>query len=147
MDKIILGGIIGFFAATGQYFITNYFQNKKEKKKFYREKLEEIFILTDKTQHKILTTQTSILNDNIKPTGEFDNSSSKLSMLIQYYAPDIEKEYQEYLKVWANVGQYLISDVFKKEKNQEEYVAKMQTYNQAYLNFKKIIRNEANKYI
>ena len=147
MDKILLGGLIGFGAAVGQYFITSFFQNRKEKKKFYREKLEDIFTLTDKTQHTIYSSRTNMLNKDIKSTGKFDDSNSKLAMLIQYYTPNIEKEFQEYLKVWANVGQYLVSDIIGQELKQDEFIQQMQNYDKAYIKFKKSIREEAQKYI
>ncbi len=147
MGNIILGAILGFLVAVSKDIVNYYFQNRKEKKKFYREKMEEIFTLTDKTQHTIYTSQTNILNKDIKSTGKFDDSNSKLAMLIQYYAPNIEKEFQDYLKIWANVGQYLVSGTIGKDLKQDKYVKQMQEYNKAYLKFKKCIREEAQKYI
>ena len=147
MENIILGAILGFLVAVSKDIINYYFQNKKEKKKFYREKMEEIFTLTDKTQHTIYTSQTNILNKEIKSTGKFDDSNSRLAMLIQYYTPDIDKEFQDYLKIWANIGQYLVSGTISKDLTQDVYVKQMQEYNEAYLKFKKSIRNEASKYV
>jgi hypothetical protein len=141
MENIILGAIVGFLVAISKDIINYYFQNKKEQKKFYREKLEEIFTLTDKTQHTIYTLQTNILNQDIKSTGKFDDSNSKLAMLIQYYTPNIEKEFQDYLIIWANAGHYLVNSTVNKNLNQIE------EYNEAYLKFKKIIREEAKRYI
>ena len=147
MENIILGAILGFLVAISKDIINYYFQNKKEQKKLYREKLEEIFTLTDKTQHTIYTSQTNILNQNIKSTGKFDDSNSKLAMLIQYYAPNIEKEFQNYLTIWANVGHHLVNSTVNKNLNQNEHLKEMQEYNEAYLKFKKCIREEAKKYI
>ena len=47
MDKILLGGLIGFVAAVGQNLITSFFQNKKEKNKLFTEKLEELLELSE----------------------------------------------------------------------------------------------------
>jgi hypothetical protein len=147
VGNIILGAILGFLVAISKDIINYYFKNKKEQKKFYREKLEEIFTLTDKTQHTIYTSQTNILNDDIKSTGKFDDSNSKLAMLIYYYAPDIEKEFQDYLQMWANVGHYLVNSTINENLDQNEHLKQMQKYNEAYLEFKKCIREEAQKYI
>lgn len=146
MENIIIGGIIGFFAATGKDLILKFFQNKKETKQFYRIKIEEIFYLTDKTFDKIIRMQPQLLDSNHTTSYDFDDTSSKLSMLIQFYAIELENPYKEYITVLTSTATYLTNGVLQNHDN-SEFVEKMKFYSTEYQKFKRLIRNEANKYI
>ena len=134
MENIIIGGILGFFAAVFKDFVTMCFQNKRENKKFQREKMEEIFLLIDKTQHTIYTTQAIILNNNIFSKGEYDSSISRLSMLIKYYAKDIEEQYKEYVKIYDEVRNYLEVSIKNKKMEMKDLVINIQEQDKEYIN-------------
>ena len=126
--------------------ILKFFTNKKEKKQFYRTKIEEIFYLTDKAFDNIIRTQQKILDTNHTVSYNFDDTSSKLSMLIQFYAIDIEEAYKTYIQVLTSTGTYLTDGVLKKHDN-SQLQEKMKFYFSEHQKFKKLIRQEANKHI
>ena len=90
--------------------------------------------------------QQKILDTNHTVSYNFDDTSSKLSMLIQFYAIDIEEAYKEYVKVLTSTGTYLTDGALQKHDN-SQLEEKMQFYFSAHQKFKKLIRQEANKYI
>ncbi len=133
-------------AATSQAFILKYYQEKKELKKFNRQKIEEIYYLTDKAFDKIIRLPQNLLNNEKKTSDKFDDTASKLSMLIQFYAPCLESDYKEYIDCYVDIGNYMTDKVMKKNDN-SQLEQKMKNYVSKHQNFKMKIKIEAIKFI
>ncbi|PHO11140.1 hypothetical protein CPG37_01465 [Malaciobacter canalis] len=103
MDLLTLGigGLIGFLSAIGKDFLLEQSKNKIKTKDFKREKLEEIFILMDKVSQESLKP--------LKYKGSLDGIGAKLGMTIRFYFPDLNKDYQDFLKVFQEVTQKTIT--------------------------------------
>jgi hypothetical protein len=103
MDLLTLGigGLIGFLSAIGKDFLLEQSKNKIKTKDFKREKLEEIFILMDKVSQESLKP--------LKYKGSLDGIGAKLGMTIRFYFPDLNKDYQDFLKVFQDVTQKTIT--------------------------------------
>lgn len=97
MDLLTLGigGLIGFLSAIGKDFLLEQSKNKIKTKDFKRQKLEEIFILMDKVSQESLKP--------LKYKGSLDGIGAKLGMTIRFYFPDLNKDYQDFLKVFQDV--------------------------------------------
>jgi len=135
-------------AATGQALLLKYYQEKKELKKFNRQKIEEIYYLTDKAFDKIIRLPQNLLNNEKKVSYEFDDTASKLSMLIQFYVPFIEPDYKEYIDCYVDIGNYITNSVMKMKKNDNsEFEQKLKNYASKHQDFKMKIRTEAIKFI
>jgi len=90
--------------------------------------------------------QQKILDANHTVSYSFDDTSSKLSMLIQFYAIDIEESYKTYIQVLTATGTYLTDGALQKHDN-SQLQEKMQFFFSEHQKFKKLIRQEANKHI
>jgi hypothetical protein len=146
VENLIIGGLIGFFAAIGKDLIVKWIDNKKEKKKFHREKIEEIFRLVDKASDELVRLPTRMADQNAKISYNFDDSNSRLAMLIQFYASNLEGSYHEYLMTYKDTHMYLI-DMVSKKNDGNDFITIMPQYFEKYKALKKMIRNEAKKYL
>lgn len=142
----MIGGLIGFFAAVGKDLIVKWIDNKKEMKKFHREKIEEIFRLVDKASDELVRLPTRMVDSNTQVSYDFDDCSSRLAMLIQFYAPNLEVNYHEYLMTYKNTHMYLI-DMVSKQNDGSDFITIMSQYFEKYKAFKQMIRDEAKKYL
>ena len=96
-----LGGLIGFLSAIGKDFILESTKNKVKIKNFKREKLEEIFILMDK-----------VTQETIKPLkykNSLDGVGAKLGMIIRFYFPELNEDYNKFLQIFQKVSQKTIT--------------------------------------
>ena len=92
-----IGGLIGFLSATGKDFILENTKNKVKKKNLKREKLEEIFILMDK-----------VTQETIKPLkykNSLDGVGEKLGMIIRFYFPELNEDYNKFLQIFQKISQ------------------------------------------
>ena len=79
-------------------FVDSRMENKKQKEKekqFKREKLEEIFSLLDKVNKNAMN-PIQLYDANV--------DSTKLTMLIRFYFPNINDEYQKFVNEYVEVG-------------------------------------------
>lgn len=150
MNEIILGGIIGFLAATGKDLIVKLLDQKREKALLYKSKLEEIFILTDTLHNKVLKLPAFLLDNNQKANHTIDETGSKLAMIIQLYFPHIEQNYQDYLKINFDTAffliQYSTDQEFKNKTDETIYLNIMNSYQEKYLLFKQTLQDTAQMY-
>ncbi len=99
MDLLTLGigGLIGFLSAIGKDFILENTKNKVKIKSFKREKLVEVFILMDK-----------VTQETIKPLkykNSLDGVGAKLGMIIRFYFPELNEDYNKFLQIFQKISQ------------------------------------------
>jgi hypothetical protein len=93
---IFIGGFIGFISAIGKDWLIENKKQKNKKQEFKKEKLEEIYILI----YKIFK---SSIDPTIKSLNiEYDDA--KLSMLIKFYFPNLEEQFNKYIQVVSNIN-------------------------------------------
>jgi hypothetical protein len=137
MDLVTLGigGLIGFLSAIGKDFLLESSKNKNKIKELKKEKLEEIFILMDK-----------VFQESLKPLkykGSLDGVGAKLGMTIRFYFPDLNQDYQKFLKVYLNVTQKTMTLDNEINLSQED----IDTFYKAYGLFIDKIVLESKKYV
>jgi hypothetical protein len=110
-------------------------QVKIKIKEFKKEKLEEIFILMDKVSQESLKP--------LKYKGSLDGVGAKLGMTIRFYFPDLNQDYQKFLKVYQNVTQKTMTLDDKINLSQED----ISTFYKAYGLFIDKIVLESKKYV
>jgi hypothetical protein len=96
-----VGGLIGFLSAIGKDFFLEHNKNKIKIKDFKRQRLEEIFILMDK-----------VTQETIKPLkykNSLDGVGAKLGMIIRFYFPELNEDYNEFLQIFQEVSQKTIT--------------------------------------
>ena len=98
---LLIGGLIGFLSAIGKDFLLENSRNKIKTKDFKRQTLEEVFILMDKVSQESLKP--------LKYKGSLDGIGAKLGMTIRFYFPDLNKDYQDFLKVYQDITQKTIT--------------------------------------
>jgi hypothetical protein len=107
-----MGGLLGFLSAVGKDFILEKSKNKLRTKDFKRQKLEEIFILIN-----IVSQETG---KPLKYQGSLDGVGAKIGMLVRFYFPHLNNDYNEFIKVFKqtslrtlelNEGEPLSTDV------------------------------------
>ncbi len=94
---LLIGGLIGFLSAIGKDFFLEHNKNKIKIKDFKRQKLEEIFILMDK-----------VTQETIKPLkykNSLDGAGAKLGMIIRFYFPELNEDYNKFLQIFQKVSQ------------------------------------------
>ncbi len=103
MDLLTLGagGLIGFLSAVGKDFFLEYNKNKIKIKDFKRQKLEEIFILMDKISQEAIKP--------LKYKNSLDGVGAKLGMIIRFYFPELNEDYNEFLQIFQKVSQKTIT--------------------------------------
>ena len=94
---LVIGGLIGFLSAIGKDFLLE----QSKIKDFKRQKLEEIFILMDKVFQESLMP--------LKYKGSLDGVGAKLGMTIRFYFPDLNKDYQDFLKIFQEITRKTIT--------------------------------------
>lgn len=93
---LLIGGLVGFLSAIGKDFLLENSKNKLKTKDFKRQKLEEIFILMDK-----------VLQETVKPLrykGPLDGIGAKIGMLVQFYFPHLNGDYNKYIQVFQETS-------------------------------------------
>ena len=142
MDNLLIGGMIGFLSAIGKDLIMKYFDSKEKTNKFYLVKLEEIFYLTDKLSDNIIKTPMRLADVNSSSSHEYDETASKLAMLIRFYIPNLEEIHKKFITACGDTTKYFID--YSSEKT--DYGEVMKNYFDIYLDFKKQIINESENY-
>jgi hypothetical protein len=137
MDLLTLGigGLIGFLSAVGKDFLLENSKNKIKTKEFKKQKLEEIFILMDKVSQESLKP--------LKYKSSLDGVGAKLGMTIRFYFPDLNQDYQTFLKVYQEITQKTMTMDDKINLSQED----INTFYKAYSLFLDKIVLESKKYI
>ncbi|MGB3751098.1 MAG: hypothetical protein WA945_05980 [Arcobacteraceae bacterium] len=137
MDLVTLGigGLIGFLSAIGKDFLLESSKNKNKIKEFKKLKLEEIFILMDKVSQESLKP--------LKYKGSLDGVGAKLGMTIRFYFPDLNKDYQVFLKVYQSISQKTMTLDDKINLSEED----ISTFCEAYGVFIDKIVLESKKYV
>lgn len=147
MIDLIIGGIIGFGSAVGVNFINNTLTIKKEKKNFYRLKIEEVFLLLNKIDANLFhnSLQLYSISDNSKSFNLVSDEMNSLSMLINFYFPHIETEYSKYMEICNDENIRIFNNLNKSDsKHNGEFNEK---YFIEYSNFKNKVIQESKKYI
>ncbi len=98
MDLLMLGigGLLGFLSAVGKDLLLENSKNRLKTKDFKRQKLEEIFILMDK-----------VSQETVKPLrykGSLDGVGAKIGMLVQFYFPHLNDDYNKYIQVFQETS-------------------------------------------
>jgi len=137
MDLLTLGigGLIGFLSAIGKDFLLENSKNKIKTKEFKKQKLEEIFILMDKVSQESLKP--------LKYKGSLDGVGAKLGMTIRFYFPDLNQDYQTFIKVYQEITQKTMTLDDKINLSQED----INIFYKAYGLFLDKIVLESKKYI
>ena len=94
---LLLGGGIGFLSAIGKDFILEGTKNKNKAKDFKRQRLEDIFILMDKVSQETIKP--------LKYKNSLDGVGAKLGMIIRFYFPQLNEDYNKYLQIFQKVSQ------------------------------------------
>ena len=137
MDLLTLGigGLIGFLSAIGKDFILENTKNKVKIKNFKREKLEEIFILMDK-----------VTQETIKPLkykNSLDGVGAKLGMIIRFYFPELNEDYNKFLQIFQKVSQKTMT----LDKNVTLSTDEITSYYEAHRVFINKVVEESKKYV
>lgn len=99
MDVLVLGigGLIGFLSAVGKDLLLEKSKHRLRTKEFKRQKLEEIFILMDKVSQETIKP--------LKYKGLLDGVGAKLGMIIRFYFPELNDEYNKFLQIFQKISQ------------------------------------------
>lgn len=137
MDLLTLGigGLIGFLSAIGKDFILENTKNKVKIKNFKREKLEEVFILMDK-----------VTQETIKPLkykNSLDGVGAKLGMIIRFYFPELNEDYNKFLQIFQKISQKTMT----LDENMTLSTDEITTYYEAHRGFINKVVEESKKYV
>lgn len=127
---LLSGAFIGFLVSIVKDYISENRKIKVKDKEFKRNKIEETFILLEKTYGNTFHSQ-----DNIYSL-EFD--INKLRMLIEFYFPNLSDDYRRFYNVYY-------SFVLKKNSAQKNFQARDLEFE--FLVFKNKIIEESKKYV
>ncbi|MDD3476400.1 MAG: hypothetical protein PHI38_05995 [Sulfurimonas sp.] len=101
LATLVIGGLIGFLSAIGKDFILENNKKKAKIKDFKRQKLEEIFILMDKVSQETIKP--------LKYKNSLDGVGAKLGMIVRFYFPELNDDYDIFLKVFQTIYQKTIT--------------------------------------
>lgn len=132
---LIVGGLLGFLSAVGKDVLLEKSKNKLKTKDFKRQKLEEIFILMDKVSH-----------ETVKPLryqGSLDGVGAKIGMLIRFYFPHLNDEYNKYIQIF----QETVLRTFELNERESLSTEELTKYYNAHRLFINEVVTESKKYI
>jgi len=100
-SSLIVGAIIGFIISILKDFINNYMKQKNAQQELKRIKLEEAFEVLVKTMENLKRLENKSIEIDL----------NRLRMLIEFYFPELSKEFNKYHNVYINVGQIGVKQV------------------------------------
>lgn len=112
---LILGGLIGFLSAIGKDLLLEKKKNQIKIKDFKRQKLEEIFLLMDQISREAIKP--------LKYKDSLDGVGAKLGMIIRFYFPELNTDYDQFIQVFLSTSQKTITYDDKISLSQEELLA------------------------
>ena len=128
--KIVLGALLSIIVQV----VYNWILNKREDKKIRLQKFEEIFLIVSEIIGQTLDRAIG----KVTPNSENKKMEiSRLHLLISIYAPELEKDYKEFMKL----SQELVSRDF----DREEFVEIQNTFLEKGNGIKEKIANMARK--
>lgn len=133
--SLSIGGLIGFASAIGKDLLLEKSKNKIKIKDFKRQKLEEIFLLMDQ-----LTREAT---KPLKYKGSLDGVGAKLGMIIRFYFPELNTDYDQFIQVFLRTSQKTMTYNESISLSQEE----ISTYYEAHRSFINKVVQKSKKYI
>lgn len=127
---LLSGAIIGFLVSIAKDYISENRKIKVKDKEFKRNKIEETFILLEKTYENTFHFQDNTYNLEV--------DINKLRMLTAFYFPDLSDAYQKFYTVYY-------SFVLKNNSTQKNFQARDLEFE--FLVFRNKIIEESKKYV
>ncbi|MGB2551571.1 hypothetical protein [Campylobacter sp. CCUG 57310] len=104
MAKIFIGALLTIIGQLVYFYATN----KRENKKIKIQKLEEMFLIIGDMVGNSIKYTSALTNPNLESQIP-KNETGKLHLLISVYAPELKKDYEEFMKLFQKITNYAIN--------------------------------------
>ncbi|WP_457744903.1 hypothetical protein [Sulfurimonas sp.] len=144
----IITGIMTILSGISIFFITNYFNQKNENKKFHRQKLEDAFRLSNQIYQNLVIRPSEIINPNIKTISKDNGNSGELYMIISFYAPKVLATQNEFMESYKNIALFINKWLIEKDTvEKEEFSKNMDDFTKSLHKLQKKLQTEIKRYV
>lgn len=130
---LIIGGLIAFLSTTVKDYINDKRKKEQEKKELSLKRLDEAFFYLSKIYSQTNKIFTSIMED--KESIDTTKEASSLSFIIRVYFPHLSKDYDKYIEIYLDYGQFQIKSAFNIQELNKKTNLKKEEYNNLIYNY------------